>query len=120
MFKIILITVILDSIFSIIYILEANTIACRDENNEVVDFYYLYKLPKSNRNVDGENYLYLTANDANNIQTEWTDSQKKISELNSIPGFTLSLMYSNEVSSKIILYHSIVPYKLNIFAEYSK
>lgn len=108
MFKIILITIILDSIFSIVYILGANTIACRDENNEVVDYYYLYKLPKSNRNIDGENYLFLTSNDANNIQTEWTDSHKKISELNSIPGFTLSSMYSNKVSSKMILFYSKV------------
>jgi len=75
---------------------------CKDENNRVVDWYVLYKLPKVHESSNsvirsGLAYLYMT-NDT--VDKGWQLSTKKISAKNSIPGNTLAPLYNDSEASK--------------------
>ncbi|XP_012537888.1 plancitoxin-1 [Monomorium pharaonis] len=75
---------------------------CRDENNKIVDWYVLYKLPKIAESKNpviksGLGYLYITNNTVNK---SWQLSKKKISAKNSTPGNTLAPLYDDSVASK--------------------
>lgn len=80
---------VLNSVFSL-----AASIGCRDENNNLVDWFYAYKLPnKSEKNESapensGLNYLFVTPDSSN----DWTLSEKMISDPESMPGRTLKLV----------------------------
>lgn len=72
-------------------------VGCRDENNNLVDWYYTYKLPNNAeqnfaanlQNVGlshGLNYLFITSESPE----DWILSKKMINDTNSIAGRTLA------------------------------
>ncbi|XP_011163300.2 deoxyribonuclease-2-alpha [Solenopsis invicta] len=82
----------------------ANPPRCRDENNRVVDWYVLYKLPKIQESSNpimksGLAYLYMTSN---TVDKGWQLSTKKISAKNSTPGNTLTPLYNDSEASKTL------------------
>ncbi|XP_018300752.1 plancitoxin-1 [Mycetomoellerius zeteki] len=86
---------------------------CKDENNQVVDWYVLYKLPKVSESSNpmirnGTAYLYMTNN---TVAEGWQLSTKKISAKNSIPGNTLASLYKDSIASKTfwVLYNDDPP-----------
>ncbi|XP_018051926.1 PREDICTED: plancitoxin-1 [Atta colombica] len=86
---------------------------CKDENNQVVDWYVLYKLPKVSESSNpmirnGTAYLYMTNN---TVAKGWQLSTKKISAKNSIPGNTLAPLYNDVIASKTfwVLYNDDPP-----------
>ncbi|EZA50029.1 hypothetical protein DMN91_006039 [Ooceraea biroi] len=86
---------------------------CRDENNRVVDWYVLYKLPKvshsSNPTIkSGLAYLYMTNN---TVDKGWQLSAKNISAKNSMPGNTLTPLYNDSEAEKLfwLLYNDDPP-----------
>ncbi|XP_032680271.1 plancitoxin-1 [Odontomachus brunneus] len=88
---------------------------CRDERNQPVDWYVLYKLPKvpeSSISIirDGLAYLYITNN---TVDKGWQLSSKQISAKNSIPGNTLALLYNDYKAANIfwVLYNDNPPNK---------
>ncbi|KAH0948837.1 hypothetical protein HN011_011663 [Eciton burchellii] len=93
----------------------AATPRCRDENNRVVDWYVLYKLPKVSQSSNpiirkGLAYLYITNN---TVDKGWQLSAKNISAKNSIPGNTLTTLYNDSMATKLfwILYNDDPPNK---------
>ncbi|XP_050460084.1 plancitoxin-1 [Cataglyphis hispanica] len=91
----------------------AATPLCRDENNQIVDWYVLYKLPKvsqsSNPTIrNGLAYLYMTNK---TVDKGWQLSAKKISDKDSIPGNTLAPLYNDSEALKAfwILYNDDPP-----------
>ncbi|XP_025155178.1 plancitoxin-1 isoform X2 [Harpegnathos saltator] len=93
----------------------ARTLQCRDENNQPVDWYVLYKLPKVHESSipiirDGLAYLYIT-NDT--VDKGWQLSSKEISAENSIPGNTLAPLYDDSKAANIFwaLYNDDPPDK---------
>lgn len=73
----------------------AQRLGCRDENGDMVDWFYLYKLPSSleegrKEKNSGLEYLYITPTST----SEWTLSERLISDAKSMPGLTLSPIYS--------------------------
>ncbi|XP_011871792.1 PREDICTED: plancitoxin-1 [Vollenhovia emeryi] len=75
---------------------------CKDENNRIVDWYVLYKLPKVSESSNpiirsGLGYLYMTSN---TVDKGWQLSTKQISAKNSIPGNTLAPLYNDSEASK--------------------
>uniref|UniRef100_A0A336LWG3 CSON003579 protein n=1 Tax=Culicoides sonorensis TaxID=179676 RepID=A0A336LWG3_CULSO len=89
------IVLILCYITSVICISE---LGCRDENNVIVDWYYLYKLPKDSKHhggkvkSDGLDYVFITSN---TIDDSWVESKYKIDDPNSITGKTIKQLYDN-------------------------
>lgn len=86
---------------------------CRGENNQPLDWYVLYKLPKrpesSNKLIQkGVAYLYMTSE---TTSQSWTLSDKDISSKNSIPGNTLASLYDNkeEADELWLLYNDQPP-----------
>ncbi|XP_011636423.1 plancitoxin-1 [Pogonomyrmex barbatus] len=86
---------------------------CRDENNRIVDWYVLYKLPKTSQSSnpvvrEGLAYLYMTNN---TVDKGWQLSRKNISAKNSIPGNTLAPLYNDSQASKAFwfLYNDDAP-----------
>lgn len=71
---------------------------CRDENNVIVDWYYMYKLPKDTGHKgkktksDGLDYVYITSNNDDN---SWIESELKIDDGYSLPGRTIRQIYEN-------------------------
>lgn len=72
----------------------APKIGCRDENDNLVDWFYAYKLPNKSEKTEfapensGLNYLFVTPDSSN----DWTLSEKMISDPESMPGRTLKLV----------------------------
>ncbi|GBP09197.1 Plancitoxin-1 [Eumeta japonica] len=71
---------------------------CKDENNNPVDWFYIYKFPKQKYNSnpllgDGVAYMYMTAMKANH---GWILSNLSIEDPTSMLGRTLAPMYKNE------------------------
>ncbi|XP_076380498.1 deoxyribonuclease II [Megalopta genalis] len=86
---------------------------CRDEANSPVDWYVLYKLPKTSRSSnplirEGLAYLFVTNR---SVETGWRLSTRSIGSNNSIPGFTLAPLYdrANENKSLWTLYNDSPP-----------
>ncbi|XP_055602864.1 plancitoxin-1-like [Uranotaenia lowii] len=80
------------SIFAIYGLLISTTkaeIGCRDENNKLVDWYYLYKLPETNSHdpESGLYYSFITSDNADN--PEWKRSKHNVNQAKSVPGRTL-------------------------------
>ena len=93
MFQAITIFVIL-SVFNNVDGLISPRIGCRDENDNMVDWFYAYKLPhKFEKNESasentGLNYLFVTPDSSN----DWTLSEKLINDPESMAGRTLKLV----------------------------
>lgn len=71
----------------------ASEIGCRDENGNLIDWYYLYKLPnklEGHESQFGLKYLFITPTST----SQWTLSDRLINDADSIPGKTLSLIYN--------------------------
>ncbi|XP_020291950.1 plancitoxin-1 [Pseudomyrmex gracilis] len=86
---------------------------CRDENNKIVDWYVLYKLPKIQQSSNpvirnGLAYLYMTNN---TVDKGWQLSAKEIRSKNSTPGNTLASLYNDSEASKTfwIMYNDDPP-----------
>ncbi|XP_063702793.1 plancitoxin-1-like [Culicoides brevitarsis] len=86
------------TLFCLVFVSSASaSIGCRDENNKIVDFTYLYKLPddppaQTVFKSDGFRYAFMTSSSLNGI---WIDSSRNITQKDSIPGLTLTQMYGN-------------------------
>ncbi|XP_043467775.1 plancitoxin-1 [Leptopilina heterotoma] len=98
MYQLSFIFFLLSGACSLTLIVAAGPRQCRGENNQPVDWYVLYKLPKrpesSNKLVQkGVAYLYMTSETSSQ---KWTLSDKDISSKNSIPGNTLASLYDNK------------------------
>uniref|UniRef100_A0A1B6DYW6 Uncharacterized protein n=3 Tax=Clastoptera arizonana TaxID=38151 RepID=A0A1B6DYW6_9HEMI len=79
-------------------------IQCRDENNDPVDWYVIYKLPKlrqsSHKEVKkGGAYAYITSNEE---RDSWELSSLSIASPKSIPGNTLSQLYKLKDTDEVI------------------
>ena len=91
-------------------------LGCRDETGELVDWFYLYKLPSSAifNGVDsvkhpdnGLNYLYITSDSKD---TEWTLSENLINSTESSPGHTLSQsVFGGNENNLIVMYNDQPP-----------
>lgn len=86
----------------------ADRIGCRDEAGNLVDWFYLYKLPNAVANEDGVEkkltgleYLFLTPKKT----MEWTMSDKLVNDTESMPGKTLSLIYEQNKDNLVIIYN---------------
>ena len=71
------------------------SISCKDESGQNVDWFYLYKLPTNyytNSNRKGLEFIYLTSN-----SISWKLSDKTIDELESIAGSTIGQAFIHKV-----------------------
>lgn len=99
---------IICSVFSLTHALQ-----CMDQNNDPVDWYVLYKLPKqtahSNNLIhEGVAYAYMTSKNS----SSWTLSNVPINDTKSIPGKTLSVLYDAKKQDDLlyILYNDQPPW----------
>lgn len=77
---------------------------CLDENGKPIDWFYLYKLPERKDIYSGLEYIYLTST----ANTKWHLSTKRISDLDSFAGHTISQLFGkNDVAS--IMYNDQPP-----------
>lgn len=81
-----------------------NKLGCRDNENKVVDWYVLYKIPKLSHSSEplirnGSAYMYITSNTVNK---GWSLSTKPIGDTKSIPGNTLASLYDDEVAENLL------------------
>lgn len=84
-------------------------LGCRDEYGELIDWFYLYKLPKSfdgdGSGHTGMNYLYITP------ETEtpsWTLSELLMNDSTSMPGLTLAPAYEDD-DTLLVMYSDQPP-----------
>ncbi|KAG5666998.1 hypothetical protein PVAND_015001 [Polypedilum vanderplanki] len=72
----------------------AERLGCQDENGDMVDWFYLYKLPSKYSHISnsGLEYLYITPHSSS--LSSWTKSIKLINSTESMPGRTLSIIYN--------------------------
>jgi deoxyribonuclease II len=90
----------------------ADRLGCRDESGNMVDWFYLYKLPNEfdrkaetvEQSNSGLNYLFITAS-----SDRWTLSQRLINESNSMPGLTLSPAYHKNNDNFVMMYNDEPP-----------
>lgn len=74
----------------------ASELSCKNEDNDSIDWFYLYKLPKSTnkttgfKNPNGSNYVFMTES-----QQEWKLSERSINDTKSLPGLSLDILYKN-------------------------
>ena len=94
----------------------ANNLGCRDDNGDLVDWFYLYKIP-SNENFNGNvlnthsedsgyNYLYITSSSTNK---NWMLSKKLMNESSSASGHTLSESVYGNSKNLVVLYNDQPP-----------
>lgn len=70
-------------------------IACKDENGNTVDWFYLYKLPGRfgvDSNEKGRFYLYFSSS---SVDAAWRLSNKTVDNLDSVTGQTISQAFVN-------------------------
>jgi deoxyribonuclease II len=84
----------------------ADRIGCRDEDGNLVDWFYLYKLPKIvGKSETGLNYLFVTSS-----SSDWTMSQKLMNDSSSMVGKTFEEIYVDRKDNKIkVLYNDEPP-----------
>lgn len=93
----------------------AERLGCRDEAGNMVDWFYLYKLPNKldeesseEENVEqsnsGLNYLFITPS-----STQWALSSRLINATDSMPGRSLSPAYRNNVDNFVLMYNDEPP-----------
>ncbi|CAG9762507.1 unnamed protein product [Ceutorhynchus assimilis] len=83
---------------------------CRDENNNPVDWYVIYKLPKQAAHKNdfikqGLAFMYMTSND----YSKWTLSKVNINDTSSMVAHTLSGLYNNKEENLYIVYNDQPP-----------
>ena len=89
-------------------------IGCRDESGNLIDWFYLYKLPntysgqRSERNVQsGFKYLFVTPS----VTSKWVLSKKFVNDSASMPGRTLAEVYqgTNKEDNLVMMYNDEPP-----------
>lgn len=80
-------------------------LGCRNEDGNIVDWYYLYKLPKGpageHEKSDGLEYIYITSD---STPATWQTTNIKIDSAQSIAGQTITPLYSRTVSDPSFSY----------------
>ncbi|XP_026482436.1 LOW QUALITY PROTEIN: deoxyribonuclease-2-alpha [Ctenocephalides felis] len=79
-------------------------IQCKDENNQNVDWFIMYKLPKQTQHENelikvGLAYAFITPQ---NIGNGWTTSAVSINSSQSMLGYTLKPLYENDINLEFI------------------
>lgn len=79
-------------------------VGCRDNDGNVVDWFYAYKLPQDSIHpeYDGLNYYYMTSSEHKKI---WKLSDIKIDDKNSMIGRTVSQIYNDDDDLAVVLYN---------------
>lgn len=72
-----------------------NGIGCRDENNNLVQWFYGYKLPS------GLKYFYIIPNDGES--DDWIESSRNLDDSTSLPGRTISQLYQEQKNNTTIV-----------------
>ncbi|XP_012275378.1 plancitoxin-1 [Orussus abietinus] len=90
---------------------EYDDIQCKNEDNQPVDWYVLYKIPKISHSTnplikEGHAYLYMTSESVNK---GWQLSANNISTKDSIPGYTLAPLYKGMDNSILWMLYSDQP-----------
>ncbi|XP_058448460.1 plancitoxin-1 [Malaya genurostris] len=84
-------------------------LGCRDEHDNLVDWYYLYKLPHeefdSHTNTSGFRYAFMTPNGS----SMWRLSERSINDTESIPGRTLGPVLKEGVKNLLVLLYNDEP-----------
>nr|XP_008263188.2 deoxyribonuclease-2-beta isoform X1 [Oryctolagus cuniculus] len=101
-------------------LLEATTIACRNEEGDAVDWFTFYKLPKRQDKEDGETgleYLYLDS-----TIRSWRRSKQLMNSTKSVLGRTLQQLYEADASESnrtaYLIYNDAVPKSVNYSRKY--
>lgn len=92
-------------------------LGCRDENGQLVDWYYLYKIPADGNHLQNEaefrdkdnglKFLYISSK---STTKDWSLSTKLINDSLSLPGNTLSSsVYEKNENNLIVLYNDQPP-----------
>src|SRR5690349_881753 len=88
----------------------AERLGCRDEEGNLVDWFYIYKLPNSfgDNEIDskssGLNYLFITPD-----SSDWILSKLLINDSMSMPGKTLSPMYEDHKDNDLVMMYNDEP-----------
>ncbi|XP_060531435.1 deoxyribonuclease-2-alpha isoform X2 [Cylas formicarius] len=94
----------------LIFLVFSFQLECKDEKNEPVDWFVIYKFPKENHAIkpinQGLGYMYLTSK----VYTTWMLSVKTINDTNSMVAYTLSPLYDVKDKLTYILYNDESPY----------
>ncbi|KAM4873586.1 LOW QUALITY PROTEIN: deoxyribonuclease-2-beta [Thomomys bottae] len=102
---------------SLFGILEASTIACRNEEGEAVDWFIFYKLPKGQGGETGLEYLYLDS-----TIRRWRRSEQLMNTIRSALGRTLQPLYdtygSKTNNTAYFIYNDGVPKSMNYSRKY--
>ncbi|XP_063915959.1 deoxyribonuclease-2-alpha [Zophobas morio] len=84
-------------------------IQCRDDNNQDVDWFAVYKIPKMTHEnhliKDGLAYTYVTSEN----YSQWTLSQYSVNDSRSMIGNTLNPFYSEKKNLSYVLYNDQPP-----------
>lgn len=90
----------------------AERLGCKDEKGNLIDWYYLYKLPNSyNHNGvekssnSGMNYLFITPSST----SQWTLSKRLLNDLQSMPGLTLAPAYNKSRDDVLVMMYNDEP-----------
>lgn len=103
-------TLFVTLLLSVVNTSQIPEIGCRDENNQIVDWYYMIKLPrlksddpneaehygKVEGKSDGDEYVFITSE---TVDESWKLSEIKVDDPNSMPGLTLSPIYDDSVKN---------------------
>ncbi|KAJ8680630.1 hypothetical protein QAD02_016417 [Eretmocerus hayati] len=89
-------------IFSLV--LQVSSLQCKGEQNQDVDWFVLYKIPKISNSKhplikEGVAYMYM---DSKSYPKGWTLSNKDISSDDSIPGYTLAPFYDDKNAQNLL------------------
>lgn len=87
-------------------------LGCRDESGNLIDWYYLYKLPNTfdgdevhRTVVHGLSYLFVTPKSS----SRWIYSRQLINETTSMPGMTLSDIYNDGDDKNLVMMYNDDP-----------
>jgi deoxyribonuclease II len=87
----------------------ADRLGCRDESGNLLDWFYLYKIPSHLENDgssnSGMNYLFITPSSSD----QWTLSQRLMNDSSSMPGLTLSPVYEKKDENLVMMYNDEPP-----------
>ncbi|XP_015906091.1 cell-death-related nuclease 7-like [Parasteatoda tepidariorum] len=84
---------------------EAFAISCKNEQNQDIDWFILYKLPRLEESPHGSKYAYLTSSDPNS----WKLSSISITDENSMLGKTWKDLKRNENAATYLFYNDEPP-----------
>lgn len=88
-------------------------LGCRDEGGNLIDWFYLYKLPNTFDNdgevhrtvIHGLSYMFVTPTS----NSKWIYSRQLINESTSMPGMTLAEIYNNGDDDNLVIMYNDDP-----------